>query len=293
MSAPVPSPRPEVRKPVPTPRKSIQKPTTINDSLPPVPENEKTFSRRVRSLSSASKQIAGDISDLFEQKTRQSVRKLTRHFSFNQQTNSSEMIKNRGNDDNLNETMDIFNNIKFDSPLTPPPSLYNNAEAEYFSSSESISLPPPKHPPPPLPDESFYDAPASLASSSSNSGQSNAILPPKKDDYESVFPIYGSNNDSSTDLWEKTEKWRFYDTVAAENIYQNDNQLNANQLRRTQPDETNSNTDLNSINSDMSVRNSLYENHEIKPRRPSESVLLQFDPLQNSASNSEYKIKFN
>lgn len=190
------------------------------------------------------------------------------------------MDKNEANSDNLNESIEIFNNIKFDSPLTPAQSLYNNTEVDDSSSADSVSLPPPSHPPPPLPDESYYDAPASVASSSSNSGQSTVPYM-KKNDYESVFPIQSSN--SSSNLSEKSEKWRYYDPVAIENIYQNDNQLEPVQIRVKLEDADNR-TDVNSnLDSVMSVRNSLYENHEIKPRRPSESVLLQFDPLQNSS----------
>lgn len=84
MSHPVPAPRtnpPDVKKPIPTPRK-------ITKPKPETEEHTNTFSRRVRSLSNASRQIAEDLGELVQDKkkaviagTRQSVRRITKRFN--------------------------------------------------------------------------------------------------------------------------------------------------------------------------------------------------------------------
>ncbi|EFA00372.1 arf-GAP with Rho-GAP domain, ANK repeat and PH domain-containing protein 1 [Tribolium castaneum] len=274
MSHPVPAPRsnaPDVKKPVPTPRKSTK--------LKPEPpeEHTNTFSRRVRSLSNASRQIAEDIGELVQDKkkamiagTRQSVRRITKRF--NSYHSESPQDPEPAEDD-FGDTLDIFNSISFQSPLSSTSAIYNNVEAEEFNA------PPPTHPPPPLPQECIYDAPASISGgSTSNSEQSNlGNYPPN---YESVFPVY-SNSDSDLS---RSGSWRFYDPVnKVENIY---NDLDVT-VQRTE-------CDVNSNVSEFSteVRNSLYENHTIAARvqaekKCRESVIMQFDPLRTGSTVGE------
>lgn len=204
-------------------------------------EQFNTFSRR---MTNASKQIAGDLGHLVQDRknavlkgTRESMKRLTRRFSSASQT-QRKLDKEKEDNSDMEGTIEMFNNIKFESPLSRTNSLYSNMENELGSgsSNESINLPPPKHPPPPLPDESLYDAPSSSSplASSSNSSLSGKNHK-KSDDYESVFPLYPYNSDSESCL-DNTEKtiasnsdlarsasWTFYDTVSTteqqENIY--------------------------------------------------------------------------
>jgi hypothetical protein len=276
MSVPIPAPRqnqpPDLKKPVPTPRKTAPK---VKPDSPD--EQSNTFSRRVRSLSNASKQIAGDIGGLVQDKkkaviegTRQSVRRITKRFnSYHQEVPPGP----ESEPDDFSDTLDIFNSISFQSPLSCNSSIYNNVDDEF-------SAPPPAHPPPPLPQDVIYDAPPSVSGSTSNSEHSNVG---SYQNYESVFPVY-SNSDSDLS---RSGSWKFYDPVSkVENIY-NDVEIVKDESRSF---------DVNSNVSDLSIeiRNSLYENHTIvaKPRQEPEpkcreSVILQFDPLSRTQPPKE------
>jgi Arf-GAP/Rho-GAP domain/ANK repeat/PH domain-containing protein 1 len=276
MSVPIPAPRqnqpPDLKKPVPTPRKAAPK---VKPDSPD--EQSNTFSRRVRSLSNASKQIAGDIGGLVQDKkkaviegTRQSVRRITKRFnSYHQEVPPGP----ESEPDDFSDTLDIFNSISFQSPLSCNSSIYNNVDDEF-------SAPPPAHPPPPLPQDVIYDAPPSVSGSTSNSEHSNVG---SYQNYESVFPVY-SNSDSDLS---RSGSWKFYDPVSkVENIY-NDVEIVKDESRSF---------DVNSNVSDLSIeiRNSLYENHTIvaKPRQEPEpkcreSVILQFDPLSRTQPPKE------
>lgn len=297
METPIPAPRwsaLEVKKPVPTPRKTVPK-LHKSESFKMSEEHTNTFSKRVRSLSNASKQIAEDIGDLVQDKkkaviegTRQSVRRITKRFNSNH-NNTDEAQRVPETDHFSDDTMDMFNSISFQSPINRTQSIYNNVED---SIEEEFSAPPPAHPPPPLPDDSIYDAPASTSGSTSNSDRSN-VSPFQPQNYESVFPIITNNNNntnSESDL-SRSGSWKFYDPVTkAENIYNDiDGAVILPQVL------SNASEDLNPSVSEFSVevQNSVYENYEFvskceaeKRKRPSQSVILQFDPLKNFVSTS-------
>ncbi|XP_056637370.1 arf-GAP with Rho-GAP domain, ANK repeat and PH domain-containing protein 2 [Diorhabda sublineata] len=330
---PLPSPRlRELKKPVPTPRRSIKSnlqqisehskseesakehlSNVLNIPPPKIETNNKLVSTEslcssneetthtntlTRKVSSVSKQLADDISQLVQDRkraviegTRQSVRRITRRFSSSSQSeNASEETEPpmKGDEDSIS----LFSAITFSSPLFSSENIYNNAESESRSTSSeenSIGLPPPSHPPPPLPDESLYDAPSSI-SSSGNSGNS---FPSKRENYESVFPIVcepnvSNVNDNFNYLF-RSDSWKFYDSVTSK-----DGKTNCvNPLDNTSKgsDTKINNEDLNlqvteKVERSASGRSTVYENHEIqlqipptRPPRPSKSVILQFDPL--------------
>lgn len=219
MSAPVPAPRTlqlssETKKPVPTPRKSIpitqSKPETLKTE--PLCElktesetNFNTFTRRVRTLSTTSKQLTEEIAGRVQEKkkaviegTRQSVRKIRRRFTTAGLENVS---KQEDDDDTKSEPVnDIFRSICFQSPIRN----YENAPAFQDSDSVSVStesddvvsFPPPLHPPPPLREDSIYDQPQSLGSTSTTTSTSSGSAPvilSNPYNYESVFPPYPYN----------------------------------------------------------------------------------------------------
>lgn len=317
MSVPVPAPRTvtlsEVKKPVPKPRTSIpiaRQPEEVKNAE----ENTKTFSRRVRTISNASKQIAGDIGDLVIEGTRQSVRKITKRFTSSSHEQSPEVQE----DDcrRFDESIDVFSSIQFDSPINTLSSRHNNLDSESISSDDLVSLPPPLYPPPPLREESIYDAPPSVASSSTGSSGRSPVTFSKPEIYESVFPmhLYSSDTDSGleankseTEL-SRSASWKFYDPVSRnEGVYSNvdstppikpinvgESNNNSNILRNM--DEM-SVSDVNSNCESLNRTNSLYENHELLREklqspleslpRPSESVIFQFDPLSVNKNSYE------
>lgn len=310
MDSPIPNPRlfaGEAKKPVPTPRRSRKVNDSNNTTLEePKEDHFNTFSRKVSSISNVSKQIAGDIGQLVQdrkkaviQGTRQSVRKITRRFSSSsQEPQNSEDVPEQKHE----EPIDIFKSITFGSPISQTENIYNNVNNDDSLSSDegSISLPPPTHPPPPLPDESIYDAPASVISSS-NSGGSNNLHKPGH--YERIFPTYRKQSDSEsstdigTDIFDsstigisRSTSWKLYDSIARESSNEDtvynvvDKHSKASGNSNVAECDHNSNI---SGQSSVSKTNSVYENHEIislpptTPRAATKSVLFQFDPLSN------------
>ncbi|CAG9770406.1 unnamed protein product [Ceutorhynchus assimilis] len=327
MERPVPAPR-EGKKPVPTPRRHIGKSTDPDKSVPEESvtdvnivieqagfekmDNEKgdqfdTFSRRVNK---ASRQIAGDLGQLVQDRkkaviegTRQSMRRLTRRFSSASQEQRKQHIKNKESAQEYEGTLDMFNNIRFDSPISRTNSIYSNVENELNSdsSSESINLPPPKHPPPPLPDENFYDAPSGSSPIASSSNSSKSLPTRKPEAYESVFPKHPDSENALS----SSGSWTFYDSVnrqssQEENIYYNILPSDDNSRDVTDdcsmpliPDKTETKKSI----SGESHANSIYENHQVPLRHPagnpteqraSKSVLMQFDPLNDDSSITQF-----
>ncbi|XP_072397147.1 arf-GAP with Rho-GAP domain, ANK repeat and PH domain-containing protein 2 [Diabrotica undecimpunctata] len=285
-------------------RSEIRKPTST-ESLSSVEEttNTNTLTKRV---SSASKQLADDISQLVQERkraviegTRQSVRRIARRFSSSSQSESaSEEIQQpeKGEEDSIS----LFSAITFSSPLSATENIYNNVESDHSSVSSdenSIALPPPSHPPPPPPDESLYDAPLSIASSS-NSG-SSINLKPKTDNYESIFPRHsysgeptGNNADKSSFLC-RSESWRLYDGVTRDNGYTTCADQLEKSLKELEKKIDNLDINLNVSKPERppSLKPSVYENHQIlspvppqRPPRASKSVIVQFDPIMRQDS---------
>lgn len=309
MESPLPSPRTnigETKKPIPTPRQSIK--TVIDNSTETGSKTEEhnTLTKRV---SSASKQLAGDLSQLVHdrkkaviQGTRQSVRRIARRFS----SASEEPHFGTTPPKNDEETINFFSTIRFNSPISQNENIYNNVDIDSISiSSEDdlIGLPPPTHPPPPLPsslEESLYDAPTSGSPSivSSSSGNSASAVKHRPNPYESVFPLQKFQENASQctatdklDTVSRSDSWKFYDTcsnqITSESIYNNidvppQKEIKVEELETTKSCDENSNISLRTVN----VTNSLYENQQIInmkpiPKRPSKSVILQFDPLNS------------
>lgn len=302
MSTPVPAPRSvklsEGKKPVPKPRTAVpvirQKSDDSSSSSKNTDESTSTFSRRVKS---ASKQIAGDIGDLVHERkraviegTRQSVRKITRRFSSAHQEVNVETPQPVED-----EPIDVFNSIRFQSPINEC-GIYNNInDSESVSSDDFVSLPPPLHPPPPLREEAIYDAPQSVASSSTESSGRSPVLFNRPEIYESVFPVYPHSSDtdsgldvpkSQTDL-SRSGSWKFYDPVTRpESTYSNiDSTLPIQPQSVAEITREVDNLTVSDVNANVSAlerTNSLYENYQPKKQktpRPSESVIFQFDPL--------------
>lgn len=333
----------ELKKPVPTPRRSIKRnlelisehspksedtaaesarehlSNILNIPPPKIESNNRLVSTEslcssneetthtntlTRRVSSVSKQLADDISQLVQDRkraviegTRQSVRRITRRFSSSSQSEIAEEIDQpvKGDADGIS----LFSSITFSSPLFSAENIYNNAESESRSSSSEenfIGLPPPSHPPPPLPDESLYDTPSSIASS----GNSGSSFQSKSENYESIFPqqpnaCEPSNVNEKFKYLFRSDSWKFYDSVTSK-----DNKTNSvNQVDKAlkQLDMKTNNLDLNlHVTSEKpekstSARNTVYENHEIqltipptRPPRPSKSVILLFDPLTRQDS---------
>lgn len=312
----------EQKKPVPTPRRLIpiinENQAIINESLPEKDPTSKecesnfnSFSRRVRTFSNTSKQITEELAGKVHEKkkaviegTRQSVRKITRRFT-TAGTEQSPLPQPVEDDRHSESDADIFNSISFRSPIKPSASenssLYTNVTIEtqlHSSSEDSVSLPPPLHPPPPLREDSIYDAPQSLTSGSTNSNNSESISLTQPGNYESVFPNYPySYADNvivatleSTSL-SRSDSFNYYDPVAkSESIYSN---VDSTPILEVMAAEDAKSEDTFDTTSHVDMRNSLYENHVIRPpprtkklsRRPTDSVILQFDPLTNTSAN--------
>lgn len=317
MSTPVPAPRTSFlneKKPIPTPRRTIP----IRGSKEPeqlevkkespkqqMEINTNPFTRKVKTISSAGKQIAEDIGGRVQEgkkavieSTRQSVRRLTKRFQ-SQQIEEKEETTSRKEEIHNEDTIDLFSSIKFESPInTLDSKLYTNAHRHLGNSQDSLDLPPPSYPPPPLREESVYDEPQSLASGSTNSSENMPVFA-RPYDYESIFPLYpyNSDTDSCADITSGTidrkvdlsrsSSWNFYDPLPKpENVYNNIDSTPT--LTATNNDES---MDVNSNVSEVippSIlrTNSLYENHELplQPSRPTQSVMLQFDPLTQQAN---------
>lgn len=334
MSAPVPAPRTvlvnEQKKPIPKPRTTVpvarQKSNESTNSSKESKVSDdsschtNTFSKRVRTLSNASKQIAGDIGDMVHERkraviegTRQSVRRITKRFTSNtHEQASSEINENCSCED---EPVNVFSSIQFESPINcgEDESVYSNINQDQDSdlsnsSDELVSLPPPLYPPPPLREESIYDAPQSMASSSTESSGRSPVATHKPVLYESIFPVSLQSSDTDSGLetqqnindLARSGSWKFYDPVSrTESVYSNVDSTPA--IKPVNITETDSGKNIEDLNlsevssncSSIEKVNSLYENHVItrtlpKPnaKRPSTSVILQFDPLNNNPKNS-------
>lgn len=315
MDSPLPNPRTnagETKKPIPTPRQNIKK---IDDKISKTVSKEDEHNTLSKRVSSASKQLAGDISQLMHDRkkaviegTRQSVRRITRRFS--SASDSPHYGTTRPKNDE--ETIDFFSTIRFNSPISQNENIYNNVDTDNVSMSSEddlIGLPPPAHPPPPLPssvEELVYDAPTSASPSivSSSSGNS-ASAKQRPDPYESVFPLQkcpeNTNDDKQTfdqyDSISASESWKFYDVISncqssSQSIYNNDevikNHTGAKESAASGLCDENFNVSLRST---MNLTNSLYENHEMTnllPKRPTNSVIVQFDPLNNVEIAGKY-----
>uniref|UniRef100_A0A6P7G8F7 Uncharacterized protein LOC114338918 n=1 Tax=Diabrotica virgifera virgifera TaxID=50390 RepID=A0A6P7G8F7_DIAVI len=299
--------RTEIGKPASTESLSSAEETT----------NTNTLTKRV---SSASKQLADDISQLVQERkraviegTRQSVRRIARRFSSSSQSESaSEEVPppEKGEEDSIS----LFSAITFSSPLSATENIYNNVESDHSSVSSdenSITLPPPSHPPPPPPDESLYDAPLSIASSS-NSGNS-INLKSKTENYESIFPRHSysgepsfNNADKSSFLC-RSESWKLYDSVSRDNGYTTCADQLEKSLKELEKKIDNLDINLNVSKPERppSLKPSVYENHQIlspippqrpenhqilspvppqRPPRASKSVIVQFDPIMRQDS---------
>lgn len=174
MSA-IPTPKPRAlsqeKRPIPLPRTNIPRQDVIQEieqSRVDVPPN--TLTRRI---SNTSKQIREEISSVIDQ-TRLSLKKKHRKSVEEQQEVAKVVV----------QSPEIFNTIRFDSPLSlvvPDTNSYIEENEIYnkwgqvdenVSEDETDGLPPPKHPPPPLPDMSVYDTPQKT--------KENTILSPEK-----------------------------------------------------------------------------------------------------------------
>lgn len=163
-TVPVPKPRAlsHDKRPIPLPRTNVPKlEETEVTKAPSAPQN--TLTRRI---SNTSKQIAEALSV----PGRHSLKKKHRKSKEEQHEEVEKHIIQT-------QSPEIFNTIRFESPLTinqptsqptsEPSSLteenelYQNLNTadDIRSDEEAESLPPPSHPPPPLPDMSFYDTP--------------------------------------------------------------------------------------------------------------------------------------
>lgn len=318
MESPLPSPRTnigEAKKPIPTPRQNIKPSTSKNpDNILKIEEQNNTLTKRV---SSASKQLAGDITQLVSDRkkaviegTRQSVRRIARRFSSASEGHSSQSTPPQNDE----ETIDFFSTIRFNSPISQGHNIYNNVDNDNVSiSSEDdiVGLPPPTHPPPPLPqsvEETLYDAPTSLSPSVVSSSSENSTKH-RPDPYESVFPLWNNtkNKDNASDSYytaSTSESWKFYDPISNEQTTRNSVYENiVEPLQRQSSVETtesspSKNCDENSnlsVNSSVNLTNSLYENQEnlrkkSEIQRPSKSVILQFDPLNNLDTVGKYEL---
>lgn len=320
MSAvPIPKPRAfaqqENKKPVPLPRKIVQKNEPVEEQQQSDFQN--TFSRRMRTISSTSKQISEEISGKVQEtkkavieSTRQSVRKITRRFSSPQDQSdaaSTETVDHSKNvDESLNSSSDIFNTIRFQSPLTVEPEtkndnvepIYSNYIGNDSDSDESVSLPPPSHPPPPLPDESMYDRPQSIAGTISRP----PVAP--RTQYEAVFPVCpvlpsGSDSESGTDSktgtldtnakLQRSGSWSFYDPVTLNEVtYANTEStgfVQANKSDNRSSGESSAYSELNLCyeNYILELRKKYETDNKAAapptPPRPSKSTILEFDPL--------------
>ncbi|XP_017773317.1 PREDICTED: arf-GAP with Rho-GAP domain, ANK repeat and PH domain-containing protein 2 [Nicrophorus vespilloides] len=289
MSAPTPAPRKvEGKKPIPAPRTLIPIQTEQTSSESSYEEQEPmdgktTFSRKVRSISNVSKQLADDIGSKMQEtveSTRQSMRRITKRFTTNF-SDESEVEGASQMEYVENEDLNMFNSIHFDSPLrTPTSPIYSNTSEP----DEYYERPPPTYPPPPLREE-VYDQPQSLASGSTNSSEGGAT---KKvhENYESVYPSYPYNSDSESCVdmtagtldrsvtLSRSESWVLYDSVQ-EPVYNNvDNTPVLPAVKEEIPSPK------------LFMRNnSCYENHSITFDNRSvvtPSVLMEFDPLQNN-----------
>ncbi|GJQ88745.1 hypothetical protein Trydic_g18508 [Trypoxylus dichotomus] len=302
MSVPVPTPRKfntSDKKPIPTPREMVPvRPSrtrdNINDEVDKVEVrsidsksevNSNTFTKRVKTFGSASKQIAGDIGGKMQE------------VSGDLEEESKEEDNNKND---LDIPVDIFNSIKFNSPINHQVAepIYLNINAENNEEEDEYNRPPPPYPPPPLREESLYDEPQSIASGSSNSSSSGQTMCTSV--YESVFPSYpySSDTESCADLTtgiiennttvNRSGSWKFYDQVPkVEQIYNN---VDNTPLLYPSNNEIMTNSSPNSLSSAM-TENSLYENHNIiirenvsNNRKPTESVIMQFDPLRSPDS---------
>ncbi|KAL3284888.1 hypothetical protein HHI36_019024 [Cryptolaemus montrouzieri] len=319
MNTPVPAPRlgGELKKPIPAPRTKImlsRQKSNESSSSKSSEENSKPLSRtarRVRSFSYASKQIAGDIGGIVQNKfesTRQSVRRLTRTFSISSHPEENE-VDNDKDDDNIDGNFDIFKSIKFESPIaTPKPPEYINWEphrknAEEVLSEHLFNLPPPSYPPPSLPDDSLYNEPPAVPSPiSTGSRKLVQRVPSNSDIYESVYPLQFKENsknefkdnasittedtsltiDSNSEL-SRSSSWKFYDSVIGNSKEETEQKSKLPPIKAGESSRQLNDTDLNS-NFSVEVRNSVYENCVIPstPSRPSQSVIFQFDPLLNA-----------
>lgn len=216
--APTPAPRakprstlqtdtsPGFKRPIPAPRTLIPIRKTFEEEIDSQDETDhqiqdntvmdigkekgqNTFSRRVRTLSNASLQIAEDLKREVTgtltgtlETTRQSVRKMARRFTTVgtvspadiEQARAKSVVESSADGGVLN----MFNTISFNSPIHST----DGSESPYENTDIlpiPISSPPPTYPPPPLrptihtnqnlsPDE-IYDEPASVISGGSSS----------------------------------------------------------------------------------------------------------------------------
>lgn len=335
MSKPVPAPRKfnvTTKKPIPVPRELIPiRPSRTrdnsNDEIDKVEVrsgdsksevNSNTFTKKVKTFGSASKQIAGDIGGKVQEgkkavieSTRSSVRRLTKRF-YSVSSDLGEESKEDGiKNDDLDIPVDIFNSIKFNSPINTniDEPIYLNVTVEGNEEDDDYNRPPPPYPPPPLREEGLYDEPQSIASGSSNSSSSGQTR--NNCVYESVFPAYSYNSDSESCadsirgaarnnvVLNRSESWKFYDQVPkVEQIYNNVDSTPVLNPRNSDPINESETNSLRSVVTD----NSLYENYDTTvrefipassagTRKPTESVIMQFDPL--SGSNSSPDINLN
>ncbi|XP_045464625.1 arf-GAP with Rho-GAP domain, ANK repeat and PH domain-containing protein 2 [Harmonia axyridis] len=328
MSTPVPAPRScgELKKPIPAPRTKIMpissQKSDESSSSKSSEENVKTLSRtarRVKSFSYASKQIAGDIGGLVQNKfesTRQSVRRLTRTFSISSHPEESESDI-ATSEEKVDNNLDIFNSIRFDSPMVPPRSPeYTNWEpprkrADEVLGEHLFNLAPPSYPPPSLPDDSLYNEPPAVPSPVSTASRKSEYLEStcNNDIYESIYPFKRNNQndelkdcasvttedtsitiESNSEL-SRSSSWKFYDSVVGNLRQEIEEKLMLTPIKVEECSSQLQDVDRTS-NSSVDVRNSIYENFVLP--RPSQSVIYQFDPLLNNASNnvaSEAKVE--
>lgn len=302
MSVPVPAPRSlhniDNKKPVPTPRKFVS--NSLNNKNEEDRESESnfnTFTRRVKTFSSTSKQLTEEFAGKVQEKkkaviegTRQSVRKIARRFTTSETEQSIPKRDNELDRKSEADVSDLFNTISFQSPIRSlsydNANIYNNInESIEYENSDDFRLPPPQHPPPPLREDSIYDQPQSLSeSSNSNSSERNCITY-NPYEYESIFPLYSYNHeaDSSTNF-KRTNSWNYHSKSSmTEEPCDN---MDSQSVPNISPEIVNT-------SKHFELRNTLYENHTIKPpprikklsKRAAESVILQFDPLNNVEEN--------
>ena len=258
--------------------------------------NNKTFTRRVRTLSTASKQIAEDIGEKMQEgkkavleTTRQSVRRITKKFS--SVPIDQPDIQTSREDVTLSDTsIDIFRQIQFDSPICErtQPQVFGFDDDDY-------NTPPPPYPPPPLREESVYDEPQSVASGSTNSSGSERVTRTYYD-YESIFPPYNySDSDTCVEPTINAEQiipvtrsgsWKFYDQVPKQEQLYN----NVDNTPILEP------VAVSASQNSTEKDDSPYENHVLNvelrdlptPRKPTNTLIMQFDPMSaNTKDNVE------
>lgn len=153
---------------------------------------------------------------------------------------------------------DIFSSLSFDSPI-PSDSNSDRSFSNYYSESDFCSSQPPNFPPPPLPQNILYDKIPSSSNSSSQCGSYST-----ENIYEFISIGQTKSQSNSYENWIPTNERSF------------------------------SSSDISIVNSETKCRKS--DSHEktclkLLNNEDTKSVILQFDPLNNTYDNLSNKQK--